>query len=322
MSIAYVASVLPVPILVNKITEWKIEEIVISDNSLRPSYEALIDQKIKIRVAPKNFFINFLFIFFKFMSAKLFNKKIYFFHECCWVVFDLLINLFNNDALFFPQVTMKSFINETYDPKNKVNIMIKLFRQKENFTIYKYTKGNNDGFNIIHSCIKYNNNIIINKTRTTNSLRYNHSKFIKTTQKKALLIIGTEPVSNTVLIKKFNYFVTIFKRIGFEIDIKDHPNKAVRLNNENKIKGNILNPYIPVELIKDDYDVVIGCASTGLLKFGKRSYSIIDMLDMSDQEKKMRKIHLLSLEGGNKINFLRNDFDETIFINKINKLYS
>ena len=256
------------------------------------------------------------------MNSKLFNKKIYFFHECCWVVFDLLINLFNNKSHFFPQVTMKSFANETYDPKNKINIMIRLFKQKDNFKIYKYTKGNNNGFNIIHSCVKYNSNIIVNKIKTTHSLRYSNSKFIKIKQKKALLIIGTEPVHNTVLIKKFNYFVSILKKSGFQIDIKDHPNKAVRLNNKNDIKGNILNPFIPVELIKDDYGVVIGCASTGLLKFKKRSYSIIDMLDMNDKEKKMRKIHLLSLEGGKKINFLKNDFNETIFINKINILYS
>ena len=119
------------------------------------------------------------------------------------------------------------------------------------------------------------------------------------------------------MIRTFNYFSKLLKKEGFEIDIKDHPNKAVRLNEDNLITGSVLNPYMPVEMIKDDYRVVIGCASTGLLKFRNRSYSIIEMLDMSDEEKKLRKIHLLSLKNGKLINFLEKNFDNKAFIKKL-----
>ena len=65
-----------------------------------------------------------------------------------------------------------------------------------------------------------------------------------------------------------------------------------------------MEPHIPVEMLEDDFDFVFGCASTGLIKFKNRAFSIIDLTDMDLNEKKLRKKHLLSLKDGKHIIFL------------------
>ena len=161
----------------------------------------------------------------------------------------------------------------------------------------------------------------MNKPEKTSNYRINNSIFVKIKKRKALFIVGNEAVTNISLIKTFNFFANLLEKNDFEINIKDHPNKIARLNENKELIGKNLSSIIPVEMIRDDYGVVIGCASTGLLKFKERSYSIVNLLDMKEEEKNLRKIHLLSLDNGKHINFIKKNFDSKLFVKKIINLY-
>ena len=305
MSAAFVSSTLPLSIIYKNVKIWGIDTLIISHVSLKKSYELIAKNYlgIKLIVIPEFIIFNFLYLLITLLIYKLKKKDIYFFHECCWVNFDVLVNLINNKGFFYPQVTMESFNRTNKGKISKDDLIIKIFSQKDNFIKYKYTKGNLLGTNFIHSCIKYNSQIKVNSVKTSNKYKL-IKKFKKTKAKKALFIVGNEPMKNENLIFYFNYFSNLLQKNGYQIFIKDHPNVNARLNINNDLIGLELEPHIPVEMLEDDFDFVFGCASSGLIKFKNRAFSIIDLTDMDLNEKKIRKKHLLSLEDGKHIIFL------------------
>ena len=137
--IAFVASTLPLHWLSQNIRNNGIREIVVASGELHNSYKILCNnhKELVLSVVPKNKAAGILFVFNKVLFCKLTSSKIFFFHECCWVILDLVIKLLRPRGEYFPQVSMDSF--ELVDRKNKnLNSLINIFSffdEHDNFKI-------------------------------------------------------------------------------------------------------------------------------------------------------------------------------------------
>jgi hypothetical protein len=79
------------------------------------------------------------------------------------------------------------------------------------------------------------------------------------------------------------------------VTIKDHPNEDSRLNLRREGVENV-SPSIPSELIEDKFSVIVGIASAAMIRFGPRSFSVVNLLStMSDHDKKQRSSYIKSL---------------------------
>ena len=300
-SVAYVASTLPIEILKNNIKNWNLDELIIANDFHFKTYNYLLkNTKTKITIVPKSFLKNFIFLFFKIVLIRFNKKKLFFFHECCCINFDLIINILNPKAIFYPQVTLNSFDEVNSNDisfTNKESLLIKFFIQYKNFKPWKIPKDNGKGHAIVWSCIKYNNNIVLKDLKDSYKLK-NRKKTIDFSSNKILILAAQDFCSEIKLKNIFKLIINKLVNQGFEVFIKDHPNPETRLNLDIELKTKVLNSELPIELLNDDYKHVIGFCSTSLLFFENRAISLIHLLDEDKMEIEKRKLHLLSLPKG------------------------
>lgn len=308
MTLAFVSSSLPANILKLKMNEWGVKEIIISNKNLLNTYKFLISNSkdIKINCVPSGF-KGIIYIAFKLIKTKIFKQRVFFFHECCWIIFDILINFINCKAYYFPQVSMQGFNEKKIHEITKEKFLMFFFRQKNFFKSYELIYDNDAGSGIVWSCIYYNKNIKINSLQVSEKIKSSYFKSDSKKIKNCLFLIGTDMVRSDNLIKIFKKLIKIFTDYDFKIYIKDHPNENNRLDLNGELKGNIIPPHVPVELIEDNFLFVIGCASSGLLNFKNRAYSILFCTEMTSKNALLRKKHLVSLPGGVNLNFLKKE---------------
>lgn len=307
--IAFVGSTLPIPILKNKLIDWNINKIILSDKKLYNAYNYLLESNVnfnfKILYVPSNKILSWFYLFFTILNCKINSKDVYFFHECCWLNFDILVLLFRIKSYYFPQVTLDSFIiNKNIILKSLLQKFIfKIFNLKDKFNQYKVIDDNDKGFyfilsvNIYPSFVQSHPIIDSLKYRSSNNHQSNYSNNI-------LLLVGTETIANTIMQKLYMEIINDLYLLGFKLFLKNHPREDAQLFIPKSSKYISLNPQLPVELIEDQYFAVIGCASTSLYNFNNKVYSVLNFCGMDEFTKTLRKKHLLSLKLVNSnINF-------------------
>lgn len=310
-TILYVASTLPIVTIKSNLDSWNVGKIILANNLHKETYSFLLKDRSDIRLisSPSGFYLNFFFLFKTLLFSKIFKKEIIFFHECCCTLFDLLINFINNKSKLFPQVTLDSLekMNITeVNFHNKDFFLISLFLQKKRFYPLKLNKDNNCGFDVIWACNSYNSKINvfgIDDTKLFRNSRINRNKISKN---KILILASRDFCADTELINIYLEIFNFFDKSGINYFVKDHPNISTRLNIPINSIDKYIPPEIPTELIDDDFQYVIGLCSTGLIYYSNRSISILYLLEENIELLEQRKLHLLSLPGGDLINFPKN----------------
>ena len=310
----FVASTLPIK-YINENHQNKKILIIIKNQNIYKSYKYLqkLNKNIKIKLLNRYLFLRIfeLITYISFLKVK--NKKFYFFHECCWPEFDLIIKIFNPISYHIPIVTMNGFnklkkINKIRYVNQKVKIYLcKLFLESF-FIIYFRKIGLNYSF--FYSFKKYPNNVQTKK--------YKHKKKdFNVSNQNILFLVSREFCDNSEIINLYKKISHIFKLKGFNIYYKDHPNKNSRLNYDfSKLKK--INPNKPFELIKKNFDYLIGCGSTPLAYNGEKSICVIKMIKSYEKTNaKFRINHMKTIYNGKKI-FFPTKMSE--LSNKINKV--
>ena len=300
---AFVSSTLAIHALNINVEKWKINEIILASRDLEKSYQYLIDNfpDVKLTILPNSRFRQVIILLLKLLKLKLTSSRIYFFHECCWAVLDILISLIKPNGDYFPQVTMSG---------NPIEDKIYIFdRMKYRiFTFYWFQKMFNVHRIIIDnsSCFslkKYPKTITINNISPRASLR----KKIK--EKKILFVIGSEFHDNNLMLVLKKAIKLLLKN-GYQCEIKDHPRASERFNISNQFSEFSLielDPNKPIELISDEFLSVIGLYSTALIFFGDRSVSLLNFTEDADADAYFfRKRHLMNMPGGSSIHFIDN----------------
>jgi len=322
-NIAFVASTLPIQILDLMIEKWNITEVMVSNKNLLQSYKYLNlnNPKLKIVSLPSNTFLFILHLTLWLIKQKFKRRKIFFFHECCSIFFDILIGWFKLKGEYYPQVTLNSFMSiecSSIDSKNKIKKMLKILMLLDCFLPYLIDLDDNAGKSILWARVKYPKLINVHSLQASSEIKQKNnfeSSIQQDGQLRVLMIIGRDVVADNELGLIYTKIIDELRELGFLIYIKDHPNPSFRLNLDcsNLIE---IDPFLPAEMIKQEFHFVLGTASTGLAHFKDRSISILDMLRSSDSKiLNRRKLHLSSLPNGNDIKF-PSDIDQMMSIVK------
>jgi len=306
-NIAFVASTLPIPLLKAKSQDWDICEIVLAGTSLQQSYEYFVKDtpQIKLSVVPKQHVASWFFIFRKLLAVKLSNYKIYFFHECCWFNFDVLIDFIKVKGEFYPQVTLTSFRKITDGPIRTVyhRKLLNFLGKSKDFLEYEIPHDNNAGSYYVLSKLHYTSNIACHTIDDSFSTRKASSRSIEKPTSNILIILARETVSDAALVSTFQALADKLTLCGFKIYTKNHPRPDSRLPLPNSLLFNEIPTHIPIELVDQSFLAVVGCASTGLVSFGSKAFSIIKFCGMSEDLVDRRIDHLSNLPGEVLINF-------------------
>jgi hypothetical protein len=323
--IAYVASTLPIGILDKKLNTWGINEIILQGAAHKASYEYLKTRHpfLKLRVLPRSFTLNFLVLTWILIKLKFDKGSVYFFHECCCPVFDILIKTIQPEGWHYPQVTMAGFKKVRPDEVSptKLHRLICFLRLKDWFDFYRGDHENNEGYFFVPSIKSYPSSIIRNTLEESRQFLIESISQNKnfSHQKKIVILCGRDIVDDVELARVFSNIIDLARSLDYSCFTKDHPSAVARLNFFNE-HAEVIDPSIPFELIEDDFTLVIGVASTALLRFSSRAISILKFFPLANKSARIRRVaHLANLPRGDLVRFPENleELSE-IFLNAAN----
>ena len=208
-NVFFVASTLPLNFILENHQNKK-TLIIIKNHEIYKPYQFLKKEKknIELKLLSKSFVFRLLNIFFLFIYYKFKNLKFIFFHECCWLEFDILIKLINPTSNYVPIVSMKGFkkIARIKLGKNFKNFFRFLFFNIffRNVFIIFYRNIRND-YTYYYSIKRYPQNVKIIK----NSL---NTKSKRPISKKILLLVGKEFCDEKEIISIYKSIIIMLKK--------------------------------------------------------------------------------------------------------------
>lgn len=311
-TICFVGSTLPAGFISSQIDNHNIKCIYLASKELIHSYNFLLSKNpsLKLIFVPTGFLAKTIFLTMVLISIRLNNKKIFFFHECCFPVFDLLLWVIKTRGYFFPQVSMSAWkeINPYSFPKSKTFYLLRLFHLFRKFRFYESPSVHGLGKEYVIAIRSYPSTIVSMPPSFSHELVSKTVEGKLINENKIIFIVGKSSVSDERQAAIVQELVSLAISKGYVCCIKDHPNPRYRVNLE--ISGVIvIDPYIPVEILKENYYLAVGVSSSSLLRFGARGVSLIKMLDNKlSHDSKSRIKHFDSFVENN-INYI-NTVDE------------
>ena len=316
-SICFAVSTLPASFIKLQADALGIKKVVVVSKPLLQSYATIRQKnpKIKLSLVPKGFLFLAAYLFFTIVLARITNTKIVFFHECCFPMFDILVKMIRPDGMFFPQVTMTGYERVSYEdfPRGKTEKLLSIFNLEDLFTYYRGSSVGSDGFDFALSSKSYPESIAVYDSFFSRDL-LNANKTVKKLKRKIVFLVGKSMVLDVHQVDLYKELIRMSISLDFECYVKDHPNPKFRLNMDSDAVV-VLDPLVPVEMIDDDFSVVVGTSSTGLLNFGDRAISLIDVIsEITPEDVVYLKDHFYQVDPKNLINFIRNinDFNHII----------
>ncbi len=308
----FVASTLPISFIDKLARDGTIGRVFLINKTHLSAYKYLQKNNPTIRLIclPTGFIKHFMSLLAILLLIKIKNERVIFFHECCWEVFDALLNIINIPSDYYPHVTLNSLRNlncEDIPLTNKVKLFLVAFNQISRFTPYELQT---DMCNkaIVWSCRRYPKKTLVHDLAEVWPVR-NRIKagFIDAGIKNILLVVGADLVDNGNLVQLYTRIGKMLVNRGYKVYIKDHPNYESRLNIDADSWAQIIDPNCPVEFLEEDFICAIGCASTGLASFKGRAISIIYMTAMGVNILESRVKHLNALFCESEIKYPRSE---------------
>lgn len=240
------------------------------------------------------------------------GRRVVFFHECCWPLFDVTVGLLRPSGLYFPQVTMSSFEAVDFSALSAPRgLKARLQRfvlgvLRNRFVVYRTEDSPGRGYTYRFSYRQYPASIAVapvgqrpwdagpDEPEAVNRADAEGLKII--------LVTGTEPVRDEDLRAAYRAVIEMAKAEGYQVFVKDHPIAKLAVSGDDCIH---LDATMPIELVTDSFDFSIGVASTAILGAGHRKVSILETLSaMGFEAKRSRREHLLALPGGDRVEFV------------------
>lgn len=308
-SVSIVASTLPVAFLAARTEALGVERIVTTSANLNRSYSYLsgrAGREIAIETAPNGFVRQSLYFALLVARCRLFGHRLVIFHECCMPVLDLLILLLRPQGHHFPQVSMFGSIptDIAAAPRSKLLRLLRLLGLSRFFTLYYSPPvGGNPGEYSL-SVKAYPSSIVSHPVSYAGEASGESSAGSRAASRAILLLTGKALSTDDEQITLFRAIVEIAAKSGFRCDVKDHPNPYFRLGFKGK-NTTLIDPEMPSELLDDDYSLIIGTSSTGLLGYGNRAFSIVEMLQsLSPDEIALAKRHFDMTAPGHTLRYM------------------
>jgi hypothetical protein len=320
-SVAFVASPLPAQLLSLYIKDWNIDTILLSDKSHLSSYNYLLkgNELLKIKILPDNIFGSILVLFFTLLGIKVTQKRVVFFHEAAWPWLDMFITFLKPEGKHLPQINNLGRTLVDYESVASTSAfarVLKWFNLNHLFNIYSVFSGGGEVKKYFFAIKKYPSSIVVyNESYSRALIADKKKKNSKKKKRKVLILSGKDWIADQILVDAFSKIIEMALAANFSCFLKDHPSVVGRLNFHHE-KVEDIDPAMPIELIEDDFAFAIGFSSAGFLFFDDRAVSIVDAVENIDENTRiLRKQHLTSLVGGDKIQFV-SKFSEIDFLFK------
>lgn len=308
----FVASTLPISFVDRLAKTNQIKRIYLINKSHLGAYKYLQKKNPSIQLIslPTGFLKHFICIFSILLIIKIRKEKVFFFHECCWEIFDVILNILNLSSEYYPHVTLcslKELRQKDIPLTNKVKLFLVMVNMLSKFKPYELTTDVKTKA-IVWSCLRYPEKTIVHDIAKAWSVRIRaESSTVDINLKNILFVVGTELVNDDIQTRIYtNLGYELFKN-GYKVFIKDHPNHESRLNVDARSWANIIDPNCPVEFLEQNFLCVIGCASTGLANFKGRAISILHMMVMEQDALESRLKHLNTLFQTGEIRYPRSE---------------
>ena len=224
---------------------------------------------------------------------------------------DLLLLVIKPYGYYFPQVTMAAFIEIEYEqfPKSKLLSLIRMLGLKNRFKYYYLPKVGKNEYEYIISVKEYPSSIISKSVTYSSEIKSKIYEKYKEKGNNVLFLTAKTFVLDAIQARIYKDLLRIAHGKGYVCYIKDHPNPIYRLNIKNEIAIDC-DPFIPSELLVQEFYIVVGVASSGLLAYGPRAISLINMIpEMSLSNRDMCKNHFETAFPNNQIKYIES-FDE------------
>ena len=305
----FVTNTIPARHLRQELSEFEARFFIIvcASKSLSDSYRTLAENsdKCKLLNAPSNTMGKLLFYFLLVGIIKVSKAKIFIYHECCNPFLDLCILFFSPTGKFIPQVTMSDWSEISYKkyPGKRLIKLLQLLKVVKKFKFWECPKLDEEQADFATSVREY-----------PKSIKYVKQKFevltnIKPKAKKILLLAGISYGHSEEIRNIFLNLIKIANKFGFSCYVKDHPNAQFRLEVQSEIQIN-LDSSTPIELVDDDFWMVIGLSSTALARYPNRAFSIIQFVNsISELNKNIIRKHFKEIGVLSNIKEFR-DYDE------------
>ncbi|WP_320667181.1 hypothetical protein [Prochlorococcus sp. MIT 1307] len=312
----FVASCLPWVFLKENLNRLGITKLYVSTSELAKAYEMLriSSNKIELEVLPSNKIEQFITLINLFKIAKQKSNKVIFFHEACWLIFDIGFYIIKPNGEFYPQVYKTCFYRrkDIDDPKRIDTYLLKLIIYKScsalskinispSFDIFFLPKDNNKNSNVRFTatlaCKHYPRTKVCYPKDFYSKIEINKSKVKKD---RVLVLTGTDICTNKELKYLMEYVVDYLLKTSIKVSLKGHPSSE-NINIYNSEKCELLDKSIAMETLNtESYSLVIGMGSTLLSRFPKRAICLLKLcksVSTIDINKKIQHITSLSDEG-------------------------
>jgi len=304
-NVAFVASTMPAKVVAAKIKQQEIQILVVENERLIPSYRPLVENQhnVVLVALPRGFGRQVLAIAPILLKLKLSGSEVFFFHECCFVAFDLLVWLLRPRGVFSPQVNMLSFNKASksasrsfFKEKGCGPLLTSLLERI--FTIYDQTDDGGAGTLTVPVIKRYPDSISYSeKFRFAEQAQKAYDQRPMLQSDTILFLAGTDSMDSHQLRGIYTDLMKVAQDAGYDVHIKDHPNEEMRLHVEFD-NSTYLDPSCPAELLNDSYRFVIGTASAAMACFGERSISIVNLLSsMNPAVRDTRRDYLKSISS-------------------------
>lgn len=302
-SLAFVASALPAIFLKNNHESLGVKKIVVKDSFLLRTFQ--VAAECEIVCAPKHSYLRVSYLFLLLVWCIASKKKIYFFHECCWVEFDLLLKLLNPRGCYYPQVSLDSsvLVDAAKADDNKVIRFLKITGLLRFFNVYDALPVNNKGRKYQVSLKSYPKKISVHKVVAREPVA---ESWRMDSYKKILFVVGVSFCDRSEALSVFRTAINCALKGGYRCYVKDHvnPNHRLELKHPRVVE---LDPSTPSEFITDDFNYIVGLGSTSLLAHGERSVSILNLVpSISEETISKCRLHFESIDRNCKIRFVKN----------------
>jgi hypothetical protein len=308
-AVAFVASLLPARFLVDGAAELGITDIIVGSRTHERCYAYVADRLTGVRVSRLNEgrIAATLSLAWRLAAAKWRGRPVIFFHECCWPEFDLLVTLLRPVGRFYPQVSMAGLqavgLAEWAPATTWAGRLKRLaFKPVQGrFRLYRSPKlSGASGDDYFLSIRDYPPTIATFRPDSASTPGL-PSRTGQAPSRRVLFVVGLESVPDGYLRQLYLALIQAAQQSGLAVSIKDHPIYRLDIPCES---CEHIDSAMPAELVTGDFAFVIGIASTGLLAVKGRKISCLRILEpMSDAIKRMRMNHLLSLPGGDQVEF-------------------
>ncbi len=333
LKVAFVASALPISYFLevkdNSVTDIECTPTIYS------SFQAanLSGTGIKVNQIPSGLLRSLIYFINIIRNA----REVIIFHECCWVILDLILVFSKAKVTYQPMVSLKGFqalsdaengVQSWYSYQNKRGDFFNIFQLLVKLTLrnwFDYYKCTDDGgidsiriavlkpqFKTQWECRdpylqRNSGRLQLPNAPITNLTTSSKSSF--------LILCATEPTPDSDQIQIYNNIINILAKHNSTIHFKDHPRPQSRLKFSSTIAIEI-DPNIPSQLFDFKYDFVIGAFSSSLVTVNGKcgTISIAKLLNITEKVFTERINHLMALDGFDKIHFINNPSEIESFI--------